>query len=202
MKIFLTSHYLEEKHFEAFKNILGKEKAQRALFITTAAVPYGHNPTPKWLIESLIDMSKLTEKYDETTLEREDFIPDNLNQYDFIFVTGGNVFYLAYRLAETGMDEKIKKYIENNGIYSGSSAGAIILMNSIENFAPADDPSKAPKTYPGLGIIDFAIIPHADSEKYANIMKGIAEKYKKGKNVLTLNDNQTLVIDGSRKNII
>jgi len=203
MKLFLTSHYLNNKHFNAFRNLLGKSKASKALFITTASVPYGNEPKPQWLIESLADMSILTKNYDETTLEEGDFMPENLEQYDFIFATGGNLFYLAYRLAETGMGKKIKKYIANEGIYSGSSAGAVILMKYIAYFSLADDLSKAPKVYPGLGIINKAIIPHADSEKYSDVMKNIADKYKKeGNEVLIFNDNQVLIIDGDRENIL
>ena len=203
MKLFLTSHYLEEKHFDAFRDLLGKSKAQKALFITTASVPYGHDPKPEWLIESLDDMSTLTENFDETTLEDGSFVPEDLQQYDFVFVTGGNAFYLAYRLAETGMGRKIKDYITNGEVYSGSSAGAVILMDKIEHFAPADDPSKAPKTYPGLGVIDSVVIPHADSEKYANVMKTISEKYKKeGKKIFMINDNQVFIINGDRTNIV
>ncbi|MFZ2193478.1 MAG: Type 1 glutamine amidotransferase-like domain-containing protein [Candidatus Moraniibacteriota bacterium] len=203
MKLFLTSHYLNDKHFNAFRDLMGKHKALKALFITTASVPYGYEPKPQWLTESLDDMSILTENYDETTLEKEDFIPDDLGQYDFIFVAGGNSFYLAYRLAETGMDKKIKKYIADDGIYSGSSAGAVVLMENIEYFAPADDLSKSPRVYPGLGIISGAVIPHVDSKKYADIMQDIADKYKReGKEIFLLNDNQVLIIDSDRKNIL
>ena len=203
MKLFLTSHYLEKKHFDAFKKVLGKPKASRALFITTASVPYGHDPKPEWLVESLNDMSSLTESYDETSLEKNDFMPEDLRQYDFIFVAGGNSFYLAYRLTKTGLDKKIKKYILDGGMYSGSSAGATILMKNINNFSPVDDPSKAPCIYSGLGIIDVAVIPHADSKKYANAMKEIAHKYKKeGKEVFMINDNQVLIVNANQRNIV
>lgn len=203
MKLFLTSHYLKEKHFAAFKKLLGKDKAKKALFITTASIPYGHNPKPQWLIESIEDMSKLTESYDETSLEDENYIPDNLDPYDFIFVTGGNSFYLAYRLVKTGMNKKILDYIEKNGIYSGSSAGAIILMHNISYFAPADNPEEAPEIYSGLGVIDEVIMPHADSKKYGEIMRDIADRYKKeGKEIFSLNDDQILIINNKQKQIL
>lgn len=203
MKAFLTSHNLEKKHFDRFRELTGQTKVPKALFITTAVVPYGLNPRPEWVDESLDDMKQFAEVIEETTLEEDEHIAENLDQYGFIFVTGGNAFYLAYRFAETGFDKRIKKYIEDGGVYSGSSAGAIILMDDFEAFAPADDPSAAPKTYPGLSMIDFAFVPHADSPKYGPIMEKIAKVYqKKGYEVILLNDNQVLIIDGDKKEVI
>lgn len=48
MKAFLTSHNLKAEHFEAFKRLIGADKVNKALFITTAAVPYGFSPRPVW----------------------------------------------------------------------------------------------------------------------------------------------------------
>src|SRR3989344_4588071 len=108
MKAFLYSHYLEQKHFEAFKEMLGVQKVSKALFIIAAAVPYGLAPRPTWLEESLRDIKQFTESVDEMSLEETGNLED-LNQYGFVFVSGGNVFYLAYRLAETGFDKLLKK---------------------------------------------------------------------------------------------
>ncbi|MBC7836185.1 Type 1 glutamine amidotransferase-like domain-containing protein [Acetobacteraceae bacterium] len=202
MKAFLYSHYLEQKHFDALRKLLGKSKASKALFIITAAVPYGLDPRPVWLDESLVDMRQFAEKVDEITFEGEPDLKD-LSQYDFIFVSGGNAFYLAYRLAETSMDEMLKKYITNGGIYCGSSAGGVILMDNIEHFTPVDDATKAPAIYPGLGLIDFAFIPHADNKKYAEGMRAVADKYEQvGKEVILVNDNQAVIIDGSKRELV
>ena len=69
MKAFLTSDFLEQKHFDRFKELLGKPKVSKALLITTASVPYGHNPKPDWLDKSLGEMSQFAETVDETSLE-------------------------------------------------------------------------------------------------------------------------------------
>lgn len=202
MKAFLTSDSLEQKHFDKFKELLSKPKVPKALFITTASVPYGHNPKPDWLDRSLGEMSQFAETVDEISLE-EEHIPDDLSQYGFIFIGGGSVFYLAYRLAETGLDKKIKKYVKDEGVFSGSSAGAIILMNDIGPYASVDDPSQAPKMYPGLGLVDFAVLPHADNEKYGPLMHKLAKDFQKNEYQTSLfNDNQVLVIDGDKREII
>lgn len=101
------------------------------------------------------------------------------------------------------MDVALRAYLENGGVYAGSSAGSIIFMDSIEHFAPADDPSAAPKVYPGLGFIDGALIPHADSVKHGALMKSIASKYEhEGRIVTLLNDHQALYIDEKEFRVI
>ncbi|MEK7564275.1 MAG: Type 1 glutamine amidotransferase-like domain-containing protein [Patescibacteria group bacterium] len=203
MRVMLTSGDLTPIQVERFKELIGKPKVEKALFITTAAVPYGLIPKPEWLEDSLRDMRQFAESIDETSLEEGSLIPENLSQYSFIFISGGNSFYLAYRLEETGLGSKIRDFITHDGVYSGSSAGAIILMNNLEHFAPADDPKAAPKLSPGLSVVDFAVVPHADNQKYKAIMEGIAGAYKnEGKEVVLLNDDQVLVINGQSKEVV
>jgi dipeptidase E len=180
MKALLASSPdLNEAQLAELMSLIGKDKANKVLVITTAVVPYGLDPRPDWVDRSLEPLKAVCSEMIETTLEDGDFIPEDLSEYDFIYVSGGNTFYLAYRLQETGWDHKIKDYIQNGGVYTGSSAGSIILMDNIEHFASADDPTKAPKVCGGLNLIKEAIIPHADSEKYKELMDGIAENYRK-----------------------
>ena len=203
MKLFLLSNNLTDTTRQEFKKFLTKEKVKKALFIIAAAVPYGLEERPEWLTKSVNEISGFVDSYDEVTLEEGAHIPDSLDEYDLVFVSGGNLFYLAYRLVETGFDELLKDYTNTGGLYSGSSAGALILMNDIYEFAIADDSSIVPKIYPGLGLINEAIIPHADNKGYKGIMLDISKKYQdKGLEIITLNDEQVYVVDGLEKRII
>lgn len=98
MKALLASHYLTEEHLAAFKKLSGSERVARALLVTCAAVPYG-SPQPSWVEESFAPLRSLAKRVDETTFEEGSFIPEDLLSYDFIFVSGSNSFYLAWRLA-------------------------------------------------------------------------------------------------------
>jgi len=204
MKTFLASSpNLNETQTNELLRLVGKDKADKVLVITAAVVPYGLNPRPEWVDLQLEPLKSVCNEMVETTLEDGDFTPEDLNAYDFIFVSGGNTFYLAYRLQKTGWGKKIVEYINNGGVYSGSSAGSIILMDNIEHFSPADDPTKAPEVCPGLNLIKEAIIPHADSEKYGELMRGIAENYRKDSyEIILLDDDKVYVIDGEQKKII
>lgn len=202
MKAFLTSRYISKEQGEILIRLLGGEKANHALFITSAAVPYGNDPRPIWLTESLADMESFAEQITETTLEDDDFIPNALDDYDLIFVSGGNTFYLAYRLHETGMAEKLKTYIKNDGVYAGSSAGSCILCDNLDPIKAADDPSLVPKIMPGLGLVDEAIVPHADSEKHKESVQEIISGYQNlNKEIIRIGNREVLIIDGESRMI-
>ena len=55
---------------------------------------------------------------------------------DFIYVTGGNTFFLLQELKKAGADKLIKEQISAGKIYIGESAGAMILSPNIEYVIP------------------------------------------------------------------
>jgi dipeptidase E len=203
MKLILASHLLHTKHLEELERMIGDNQVSKALFIITAAVPYGLKTKPTWLEESLNYLRPFALEIDETTLEEDSFVPSELNDYGFVFVSGGNTFYLAYKLQETGFGEKIKRYINGGGVYVGSSAGSVILMDNIEPFSLADDPRVVPKICAGLGLIEGAVVPHADNEKYKDTLGQIVTKYREmGYGITALDDNQVLFVEGNKRNVM
>ena len=56
----------------------------------------------------------------------------NLENYSALFIGGGNTFKLLAELKSSGAFEKIKEFINNNGIVFGGSAGAIIFGYDLE----------------------------------------------------------------------
>ena len=75
---------------------------------------------------------------------------------------GGNTFYLLDIIRKYEFDKTIKKAIEGGAIYIGSSAGSIIMGNSIEYALPFDENNVDMKDYTGLKMVDGIIIPHAN----------------------------------------
>ncbi|MFM2339775.1 MAG: hypothetical protein RLZZ360_411 [Candidatus Parcubacteria bacterium] len=204
MKLLLASSPdLNTTQLQRLLELVGKSRASKALVITTAAVPYGLSPKPEWLERAFTPLWAICDELEETTLEDGSYLPGDLQSYDFIYVSGGNTFYLAYQLHKTGWDKKLVDYINSGGVYVGSSAGAIILMDNIEHFATADDRIKAPAICPGLGLLTQAIIPHADNAKYSQLAADIAQKYQTDGLVVTfLNDKQALLINDDGLEII
>ena len=68
-------------------------------------------------------------------------VSKNLSDYCAIFIGGGNTYKLLSDLKVSGAFEKIKEFIDNDGVIIGGSAGAIIFgydIDSINYMDPND----------------------------------------------------------------
>jgi len=103
-----------------------------------------------------------------------------LTNKDVIFVEGGNTFYLLKAIRETGFDKIVKKLTENNVVYVGSSAGAVVAGPDIWPIRFIDDPSKAKlKSFKGLNLVGFVPLPHFGNKKYSKPYTKVMEDLKK-----------------------
>lgn len=90
-----------------------------------------------------------------------------LRQFDLVWVTGGNAFVLRRAMKQSGFDDVITAMLEDDEIvYGGFSAGAVVAAPDLEGIHLMDDPDEVPPGYDrevvwdGLGLIDHAIVPH------------------------------------------
>ncbi|MFD1606140.1 Type 1 glutamine amidotransferase-like domain-containing protein [Oceanobacillus luteolus] len=99
-------------------------------------------------------------------------LEDQLNEYDVIWIRGGNTFVLAQAMRLSGFDEILKKYYRDNKdiVYGGYSAGVCILGPTLKGIDFADDPNQKPygeefqAIWDGLHILDYAVAPHYKSD--------------------------------------
>lgn len=56
---------------------------------------------------------------------------ENIILYDVVYICGGNTEYLLGRINQTGFDTVLMKYIEQNGLIVGVSAGSLIFANNL-----------------------------------------------------------------------
>ncbi len=99
-----------------------------------------------------------------------------------LWVVGGNTFVLRQAMSLSGFDRIIAASRKSNLLYAGYSAGCCVLSPDLAAYAIVDKPDDFP--YPGqqqtlwdgLGILDFAFLPHYDSNhpESADIEKEIA----------------------------
>lgn len=111
---------------------------------------------------------------------RQDSLAADLQRYDLVWVTGGNVFTLRRAMRQSGFDAVIGEMLDRDAIvYGGFSAGAVVAGPSLEGFELMDDPDERPAGYhpdparDGLGLIDVSIVPHYRS---AHPEAGAAER--------------------------
>jgi dipeptidase E len=207
-KLFLSSVAVTGRQGQELAKLVGKPAAQiKVALIENAADPYPDYPSP-WVLASREAMSAHGFKMDLFDLkqykERPDNLKSDLGRYDVIWLAGGNTYYLRWLLRETGADLIISDLVKQGTVYGGGSAGAIMAGPTLKFFEVADDPKAAPQLIlEGLSFTDQVVVPHADSEKYADIMKGIIGNLEQaGYSVVPLKDSQALIVDGSSERVI
>ncbi|MGE6489055.1 Type 1 glutamine amidotransferase-like domain-containing protein [Paenisporosarcina sp. NPDC076898] len=85
-----------------------------------------------------------------------------LRNFDVIYLSGGNPFYLFHFLKKSGADEVIKQMSEEGKIIVGTSAGALVLGPSIKiiDLLHNDWNNVNLTNLGGLKLVDFSICAH------------------------------------------
>jgi dipeptidase E len=95
------------------------------------------------------------------------FTPERLTDLlacDAIHLTGGNTFYFLHWLRQRNMLSTLQRYVADGGILIGVSAGAILMTGNIATAGLCGDtPPEEDSDWSGLGLVDFAFVPHIDS---------------------------------------
>ena len=148
--IVLTSCGIRNEDFKnRFYEIVSKDelKNKKVLYITTA-----------------ID----GEKDDDKSWVCEEYKIGNniiINDFDIIYMMGGNTIYLLDMVKKYNFGEVIKGFINKGKIYIGSSAGSQILGSTIELNKIYEDNFVNMTDFTGLGIIDKEIVPHTNRKE-------------------------------------
>ncbi|MFC4910680.1 Type 1 glutamine amidotransferase-like domain-containing protein [Actinomadura gamaensis] len=132
---------------------------------------------------------------------RPEELADALGRFPVMWVRGGNVFALRYAMARSGADAIITRLVREDAVvYAGYSAGACVLAPSLRGLEACDDPAVAPEVvWDGLGVLDFAFVPHVDSPGHPECaaLTRVADAYRRdGVPHRALRDGQVLVVDG------
>ncbi|MFC1656698.1 Type 1 glutamine amidotransferase-like domain-containing protein [Patescibacteria group bacterium] len=177
MKLFLASAI--DKTLHKLKPLIPKV-GKKVLFIPNASDPYKE----KWFVDldkkafkkqgyviTELDLRKITARDFEKRIER----------FDLIHFAGGSVYYLTALLKTKHFDKILLKAIKNDKIiYTGTSAGSIIVSKNIKPVSYDSEEAKYLKSVPdnkGMGLIDFVIIPHSNQPDF------IKENIKATKNL-------------------
>jgi len=127
-------------------------------------------------------------------------IKDDLKDYDIIYMSGGNSFYMIEKLQETRSMSVFKKFIEEDGkIYIGSSAGSMITAPDVYALMKKKhvEYSKLPN-YRGLGLVNFLIFPHwgRSDFKQPYLKERLPHAYKTTKApIIVLKDNHYIQVE-------
>ncbi len=177
------------------KDLKPQKPNNKLVFISTASeVEKGDL---KWLENDKNSLKNVGfDVFDYTvTDKREVEIRSSLKNVNYIFVAGGNTFYLLEKSQQSGFIDVIRDFVlKENKIYIGSSAGSVIASPDIYPILNIDDASFAPdlKGYQGYDLVDFIVFPHWGNEifkdKYLN--QRLDHSFNGTSQTIFLRDNQ------------
>lgn len=173
MKFLLTSAGIKNTSIHnTLLDLLGKPVAEcNALCIPTAILPFpggpqmayrfisGSAPTPMcelgWKSLGVLELTALP------SIKKE-YWTAAVQETDALLVYGGDVLYLSRWMRESGLADLLPSLSET--VYVGISAGSILTAPIFgETY---DDPNTPFVIEEGLGLVDFALLPHLDHEDH------------------------------------
>lgn len=170
-----------------------EKKGLKLAFILTASE--GEDGDKWWLDEDRSALKKTGLKTSDYTLtgKTKDQVKEDLENFDVLFFSGGNTFYLLEKIQQSDCAQLIADFIENGKIYIGSSAGSLIAGPDILPIKDLDNIKKAPniKGYKGLSLVDFVIFPHWGSDIFKDryLKYRMEHSYNRTNNIILLTDN-------------
>ena len=132
MRVLLTSAGLETEEIkECFVDMVGKDMSfVKALFIPTAAIDPGAIAVLPKCMNDLLKCGILDENIKVYDLHIG-MKMEELQQYDVVYLCGGNTTYLLERINDTKFHKSLMEYINGNDMVIGVSAGSIIFCNNL-----------------------------------------------------------------------
>ncbi len=164
--IILTScGFIDEEFKNKFYKIIPKEelKNKKVLYITTAVDGEKDN-NKEWVIKeykTILDLGIDASNIVEFKIGNEISIDD----FDIIYMMGGNTIYLLDMVRKYNFGEVIKTFINKGKIYIGSSAGSQILGTTIELNAIYEENFVNMTDFTALGIVNGEVVPHANKKE-------------------------------------
>lgn len=134
-----------------------------------------------WLVNCL---SQHTEEFVEIqmVLDLKNISEDFLNQFEAVYLGGGNTYKLLYLMAISGFKAKLIEFYKKGGVIYGGSAGAIVLGRDIRTVQEERKENEQKYIYyKGIKLINnYSIICHfnQNDNNQVNKIKFFIKKYK------------------------
>jgi dipeptidase E len=133
-------------------------------------------------------------------------LKSKLLTFGTIWVRGGNTFVLRQAMRLSGFDDALRQLARSKAdmLYGGYSAGVCVLAPTLRGIDIVDPPSEKPygdyqTIWDGLGILDYMIVPHFQSDHPESEATGRFAAYLEEHKIpfRTLRDGEVIIIDNT-----
>jgi len=198
-KIFISGGGGIEESFLLDKQFVRSLTKRKVLYIPLALNRdnIGFEACYDWIISALArhsdDFINITMLLDLAGYKKE------LNDdFDGIYIGGGNTYKLLQHIYNTGFDKKLTSFLRNGGLVYGGSAGAIILGKSIAIVSEENDNDY--KYNKGLSLIgNYSIMCHYNEAEDDKILEFV-KLYQSP--VIALPEGSGLIIDKEKCEVV
>ncbi|WP_428741135.1 Type 1 glutamine amidotransferase-like domain-containing protein [Tenacibaculum sp.] len=201
-KLFLSSSFVDVAEF--LEPFLGEKiKDKTITFIPTASIPEEYKGYVENDRKAFEKLGLIVKELEVSTASRK-AVKETIEKNDFIYVSGGNTFYLLQELKKSGADKIIISEIEKGKVYIGASAGSIIMSKNIKYIEKMDDKTKAKDLTDdnALNIVNFYTLPHHTNEPFKNSVEQILNQYKNQIELIPISNTQVIQVEGNKTSII
>ena len=148
-------------------------------------------------IENLKDLKIKQENI--SVFKLDDKFEYNLQDFDLLYMCGGNTYHYLDRIRQLDLVDKIKNFVESGKIYFGVSAGSILATPQIDNASPWDENDVKMKDLTGFNFVDFLIAVHIN-HKDMEIVRKLQQELKMPFRALT--DDQAFLVKGDKIKLV
>lgn len=201
-KLFLSSSFAEvADQFVTFTG--GACEGKTVTFIPTASLPEKVTFYVAAGKKALLKRGMIVDELELSTATPEE-ISRKLTGNDYIYLTGGNTFFLLQELRRTGADQLITAQIAAGKPYIGESAGSMILARDLEYVTAMDDVAAAPEltSLNALGVVDFYPLPHHTNFPFKKVVEKIIGNYAEKIPLHPISNSQAIQVDGDQVVVI
>ena len=193
-KLFLALSFKDVA--DIFEKFAGTAEGKTVTFIPTASAVEKVNFFVKSGKKALEKMGLIVDEL-EISAAGIDEIREKLTANDFIYISGGNTFYLLQELRKSGAGEIIRQQVELGKIYIGESAGSMVAAPNIAFAQGMDSVKKASElvSMEGLGLADFYVVPHYTNAPFKKAAEKIIAEYGEKLTLHPISNKQAILVD-------
>jgi dipeptidase E len=201
-RLFLSSSFADSA--KLFSNTIGEPcEGKSVAFIPTASIPEKMKFYVGASRKAFLNLGMRVNELEISTATGKE-ISEVLTKCDYVYISGGNTFFLLQELKKTGTDKLLVDLISSGKYFIGESAGSIIASPNIDYVKGMDDCRMAPELNDNtaLNLVDFYPVPHYTNFPFKKAVEKIIAEYGQKITLYPISNGQAILVDGNRVEVL